>query len=70
MDAITLPKDLIHGERFAQLIVNAIEYHYDIHNPNDLYKKLLLVENVELEEAVDDYLNEVRAQEEEKNGKN
>lgn len=53
MDKITLPTEKIYGQRFAQLIWNALAFKYGQQN---LHSKLWTIENAELETALDEYL--------------
>jgi hypothetical protein len=49
MDTITLPQEKINGQRFGQLIFNAIAGHMGYENGK---KKITAVEEAEINEAV------------------
>lgn len=70
MDAITLPQEKIYGERFGQLIYNAVRFHFDIHKDADIADKIFNIENTDLELAIDAYINELKEMEENDNAKN
>lgn len=53
-----IPNRKINGERFGQLVFNALYADYDDKNDNDICTKLFYIENKELEKLINNYLEE------------
>jgi len=57
-----IPKEKIKCLRMGQLIINAIGTHYDLTNDIDIAGKLFYMENNELEEVIQKYLEDYDTQ--------
>jgi len=61
MDKITIPKEKILGLRYGQLLVGVIDKlidHRELLHAETLVDKLFVIENSDLQKAIDEFLKE------------
>jgi hypothetical protein len=58
MKQFKIPKNKIKGQRFGQLLINAIFKTHKIKNDKDVGEYLFNIENQELSDLIDKYLKE------------